>query len=212
MLLFRAFFLRLFPFSPSPFFFPSISLFLPFSILTYVFYREMQATGTRFQKIIESSRTGRLPNSFAACWSNISRRLPPCRAPTVKLYVLLGDAATNKLTVEKFLLYTNVIYNIHIYNLGVDACTRVSSKVTAGTRVHARTRARVQYTLVVRLFTFTLSLSFLSLLYARLLLPRIRLVTLAFAPCVCAYYLYILSCIDLSIRKWYVSAFIRTLA
>lgn len=114
----------------------------------------------------------------------------------MKLYVLLGDAATNKLTVEKFLLYTNVIYNIHIYNLGVDACTR----------------ARVQYTLVVRLFTFTLSLSFLSLSYARLLLPRIRLVTLAFAPCVCAYYLYILSCIDLSIRKWYVSAFIRTLA
>lgn len=125
----------------------------------------------------------------------------------MKLYVLLGDTATNKLTVEKFLLYTNVIYNIHTYNLGVDACIRVSSKVTAGTRVHARTRVRVQYTLVVRLFTFTLSLS-----YARLLLPRIRLVTLAFSPCVCAYYLYILSCIDLSIRKWYVSAFIRTLA
>lgn len=51
----------------SPFFFPSVSLFLPFSILIYVFYREMQATGTRFQKIIESSRAGRLPNSFAAC-------------------------------------------------------------------------------------------------------------------------------------------------
>lgn len=130
----------------------------------------------------------------------------------MKLYVLLGDTATNKLTVEKFLLYTNVIYNIHTYNLGVDACIRVSSKATAGTRVHARTRVRVQYTLVVRLFTFTLSLSFLSLSYARLLLPRIRLVTLAFSPCVCAYYLYILSCIDLSIRKWYVSAFIRTLA
>lgn len=52
---------------PSPFSFPFISLFLPFPILIYVFYREMQATGTRFQKIIESSRAGRLPNSFAAC-------------------------------------------------------------------------------------------------------------------------------------------------
>lgn len=59
------------------------------------------------------------------------------------IYVLLGNSATNKLTVEKIFLYTNIIYNIHIYNLGVDAHTRASSKVTAETRVYAHTRARV---------------------------------------------------------------------
>lgn len=130
MLLFRAF---LPPAPPFPAFFPSFFLFMRPIFFICVSYR----SGKRLEIIFA--------NNPVAAFSS-SRPFSPCRAPlTAKLfiYVLLGNSATNKLTVEKIFLYTNVIYNIHIYNLSVDAHTRASSKVTAGTRVYARTRARV---------------------------------------------------------------------
>lgn len=108
MLLFRAF---LPPAPPFPAFFP---LFLPlygrYSLC--VSYR----SGERLEIIIANNPS--LRSAFSRLASFLRVVLLLLRN---FIYVLLGNSATNKLTVEKIFLYTNIIYNIHIYNLGVDA-------------------------------------------------------------------------------------------
>lgn len=118
------------------------------------------------------------------------------------IYVLLGNSATNKLTVEKIFLYTNIIYNIHIYNLGVDAHTRASSSNSRNACIRAYTCSRLIYFSGSSIHSLTFSFTFRTFAWSRSHL---------FSVCA-RYYLYILSCIDLSIRKWYVSALIRKLA
>ena len=94
------------------------------------------------------------------------------------IYVLLGNSATNKLTVEKIFLYTNIIYNIHIYNLSVDA------------RIHALQARSNSRNACIRAYTCSRLIYFSGLLFTLSLshvhVPHIRLVTLALVLCVCA--------------------------